>query len=156
MKKQAKNRTKGVDNPDEIIQQALMCPTELMVWLTAGAIELYALGAEAEDKGPEIFINAMRPVAEAWSLVDGELEEAQAKVAAQREATLKHQEGEEYPLMMDEIWLFRDVQGKEIVSVIGTLIDTMVWLPEKDDRDAVASLIYFLKGYWAIGECLRT
>jgi len=149
------NRTKVTKSPVDTILETAMCPAEMLMWLTAGAIELYALGAEPGDTGPEIFINAMRPVALTGYLEDGELEEALGRVAAQREATLKHKEGEEYPLMMDERWLFRDIQGKEIVSIIGTLIETMVSLPEKDDREAVASLIYFLKDYWAIGECLR-
>jgi len=150
------NRTKVTKSPIDTILETAMCPAEMLMWLTAGAIELYALGAEPGDTGPEIFINAMRPVALTGYLEDGELEEAQAKVAAQREASLKHKEGEEYPLMIAESWLFRDIQGPEIVSVIGTLIETMVWVPDQADRKAVAYLIYYLKDYWVIGECLRS
>ena len=59
MKKQPKNRTKVIDNPDEIIQQALMCPTELMVWLSKIYISAYQRGGKEREVSIEYnFIGA--------------------------------------------------------------------------------------------------
>lgn len=140
--------------PMDIIQQALMCPAELLDWLTVSAVRLYYLGVRGDSDEPEVFTKAMPLIAAAWGLEDGEAEAALDTVARQREAALLSDQDDtaEFILHVDAGKMEQNPSTKEIFSVLLTLTDTMVWLPEQDDRQAIAKLIYYLKDFWAIGD----
>ncbi|MDL2274302.1 hypothetical protein LJC34_07175 [Oscillospiraceae bacterium OttesenSCG-928-G22] len=147
-------RNRLTEEPMGIIQQALMCPIELLDWLAVSAVRLYYLGVRGDSDEPEVFIKAMPLIAAVWSLEDGEVEAALDTVARQREAALlsDRDESAEFVLQVDAEKMEHNPSGKEIISVLLTLTDTMVWLAEQDDRQAIAKLIYYLKDFWAVGE----
>lgn len=138
----------------DTIQKSCMNPAELMQLLTAYAVELFALGVDADADMPKAISNAMHPIAAAWGLKKEIADDAVRTVDAQRRVTINHKAGDEYPLVIDDDRVFHVPDGKEILSVTGILIESMVRLEQREEQQAIAQLISYLKDYWGIEDFL--
>lgn len=130
------------NEPIDIIQQLLLSPEELLKRLTDGSAELYALGFT--DGEPDVFTNAIPPVAKVWEIDSIIVENAIEALTQQRDL---YDDPDNSDTFQHGI-----LNGKEKLALLFTLIDSLVWLDNKEDRKVVSQLIYFLKDYWAIGE----
>jgi len=130
--------------PLDIVQELLVSPEDMLNFLTAGAVELYALGVTEDICQPDVFRNAMHPLALAWNVEDEQTEHALAAVTEQCKAIA---EDEDYD---PEKSAFKEPSHKKILAIFATLTDTIVWLDSREDRLRIAELIYFLKDFWDI------
>ena len=133
--------------------QKLKDTDEMLTFLTAGAIEFYALGlAESEDE-TEPFRAAIRPLASAHNVPTDVVEQT---LATLHEACAEvASSGENYQQMtapeVNGIRIFKPIDGREIVEVFATLVDAMVRFDSRADREIIAELMWHLKGIWDIG-----
>jgi len=127
--------------PQDIVREPLISLEEMLDYLTEGAIELYALGFIEDLSQPDVFRNAMQPLAIVWGDEDGLVEKAMATVHEKCIAL-----GDSGISAVDS-----KVFGRErILAIFITLTDTIVWLDSREDRLRIAELIYFLKDFWDI------
>ena len=140
---------------EQVREQLPMMPEELLERLLHSAVELYALGAKADSGEPQVFSQAMTPIATAWNLDKSLAEQSEATILAQREAVLEcERSGGEFRLVMDGEKLFCDPSGKEILAMTSVLIQTMVWLERQEERQTILELLKFLRTFWGIEDFL--
>ena len=128
--------------PQDIIQQLLVSPEEMLSFLVEGAVELYFLGVTEEINQPDVFRNAMRPLAVAWCVEEELVKKALAVVTEKCKAIDESENTEETSSKVPG--------NKRILAIFATLTDTIVWLERREDRLRIAELLYFLKDFWDI------
>ena len=129
-----------------------MSTDEMLTFLMAGAIEFYALGLGETEDAPEPFRNAIRPFAAAHNVP---IEVVEQTLATLLEACAKAaSSGKNYQQMtapeVNGIRIFKAVDCREIVEVFATLVDAMVKLDSRADREILAALMWHLKELWDI------
>lgn len=131
--------------PGDNIQEMLVVPQDLVGHIAALAIENYALGTFELDEN-DVFRAAIEPIAKVWVLDALCVESTLGEI--QNACEMLNRDD-------DEPTDFKDFSGSLMLRILATLTDTIVYLDELSDRQAIANLVYFLKDYWAIEDNIK-
>jgi hypothetical protein len=124
-------------------RKTLLEPKKLLDIVVQNAIENYASGTfELYDE--DVFRPTLTPIVKAWELPDYYGEHARLSVQIECERMEEH---------YDE-YVSPELHGEQIISILATLTETIVRLDDGTDRLAVASLMDFLKDFWAVADNL--
>ena len=140
---------------EQVREQLPMTPEELLERLLHSAVELYALGAKADSEEPQVFSKSIATIAGAWNLDEELAKQATASIQSQQEIVAKYERGEgEFQLVLDAEKLLCDPSGKEILAMTSVLIQTMVALEQREERQRILELLKLLRIFWGIEDFL--
>ena len=124
---------------------------ELIKKMTIAAVEVYILGAEADESEVGAFKEAIPLIEKAWELKDGQAADALTLIERQHEA-VENASASDMESVLDEKLLLDTPSGNEIIAVLYALIETTVRLDRREDREKIAGLISYLKDFWDLAE----